>query len=277
MRITFIIILLFPTLFSHSQVVLNGCFDILDSNTYYIYDSSTSGNTKPYTAVHPNQVYLSGFAVLINDDSIINCPTPPACIMFAPINFTHSFFTYSQVIMKLSSPLESGITYTISMAMRIYYPTSTIVPCDPWMGLKLSQDSIMGLDQWDNARAPSILANATGDTWYFPWNKNADLEWHEITGTIKAIGGEKYLYFGIVQDRPSLKIEEILQVDRHVKRWVKTGKEKHMRFLRKVFNMWSVDQVSDSELVDIIHSIKEDSTVENPSYIIDNVTIDKFE
>lgn len=277
MRSTFIIILYFPTLFSHSQVVLNGYFDILDSNTYYIYDSSISGNTKPYITVHPEQVSLRNLAILINGDSIINCPSPPACIMFEPVNFTHSFFTYSHIVMKLSAPLDSGTKYTISISMRIYYPTNAIVPCDPWMGLKVSQDSIMDLDECDDGMAPSLLANATGSTWHFPWNKNADLEWHEITGTIKAIGGEKYLYFGIVQDRPSLKIEEILQVDRHVKRWVKTGKEKHMRFLRKVFNMWSVDQVSDSELVDIIHSNKEDSTVENPSYIIDNVTIDKFE
>ncbi len=51
MRLTSIIVFLFPALFGHSQVVFNGCFDILDSNTYYIYDSSTGNNTKPYVIV----------------------------------------------------------------------------------------------------------------------------------------------------------------------------------------------------------------------------------
>ncbi len=161
--------------------------------------------------------------------------------------------------------------------MRIYYPTIAVVPSDPWMGIKLSKDSIVGLDQWDHARFPSILAKAAGSTWYFPWNKKADSEWHKLAGTIKATGGEKYLYFGIVQDRPSLRIEEILDVDKYVKKWIKRGKEKHMRYIRKVYNLWSVDQVSDSELVDILQSIKEDSTIENPSYIIDNVTIERAE
>src|SRR5688572_16923764 len=120
MRITFLINQILIALFSHSQVVLNGYFDILDSNTYYIYDSSTSSNTKPYITVHPEQVSLRNLAILINEDSIINCPSSPACIMFEPVNFTHSFFTYSHVIMKLSSSLEAGTKYTISLSMRIY-------------------------------------------------------------------------------------------------------------------------------------------------------------
>lgn len=277
MRISSLIICISCFSVGYSQVVLNGYFNAVDSNTYYIYDSLTGHNTRPYVIVKPKQVSFNGFSTLLNSDSILNCPTPPFCIMFQPVNFTHSLFAYSQVIMKLSSPLDSGVAYTIRFAMRIYYPTSDVVPRDPWMGVKLSKDSIIGLDQWDHAKAPSLLANAPGNTWYFPWNKNADQEWHELEGTIRAVGGERYLYFGIIHDRAPLRIGEIMQVDKHMRKWIKNGKIKHMQLIRKVYDLWSVDQVGDSELIEMLQTVKTDSSIENPSYLIDDVIIEKAE
>lgn len=264
---------MFLQFYSTSQVVLNGNFDKMDSTVLYIYDPSTKMNTKPYIHTNPSYISLIGNATTINNNRTFKCQSSHSCIMLQPINFTNSYFTYSYLVMKLSHPLDSGVSYSINLAMRLLDPTSTTVPSDPWFGLKVSTDSVFDLNEWNGGMAPSILSNASGETWYFHSSDSENTAWHKLSGTISATGGEKFMYFGIIQNRPLLTIDKINRIDRYAHKWTITGNDKYMKQLRNVFNMWSPVQVSNIELVQLIRSMKADSSLVNPSYLIDDVSI----